>query len=156
RSSGSRDRTRACGPTCGSSSLTSGKRRRTGSRALRDFCAALCASPSVLRQRENRGHSGGGLGGLTRRALDCVCKIIRSLRTRHRKDIGENEERDAVHAGLLSRFGGLLHRRNVSVAGEEAANLIGIEPTIRGSLNQHLAIGKVAAFGEIDFHQALL
>src|SRR5262249_23609923 len=83
-------------------------------------------------------------------------QIIWRLRAADRYQSAENETGHRVDAGLLGPASFRLDGVDVDNACELRAHLIGVDAALGRRANEDLAVGKIAAFGEIELHEALL
>jgi hypothetical protein len=83
-------------------------------------------------------------------------QVLRRMRAADRQQIAEDEERHAVNARFIGRFGLGLDARDVLVGCKTSLYLLAIHAAVGRRLDQHLAVGEVTALTEIQFHQPLL
>ncbi len=74
----------------------------------------------------------------------------------HRYSAAQDEAGHAVDAGLLGGIRLLLDLGHVFVGSKPAAHIVGIKAAVGGCPHQHLAVGEISAFAEVELHQPLL
>jgi hypothetical protein len=93
---------------------------------------------------------------LARRAFDRLCEMLGRLRTLYGNAITEDEAGHSVDSRFLGGIGVPRDALHVLFAREARAYAVGIEAARGRRRDQHVAIGEIAAFGELEVHQALL
>jgi hypothetical protein len=92
-------------------------------------------------------------GGRLRNRL---CEMVRRLRALHGDATAENEIGHAIDARLLGGLGLPRDALDVILARQALAHALDIEASCGGGRKEHAAVGQIAAFREIEFHQPLL
>src|SRR5262249_8010424 len=82
--------------------------------------------------------------------------MFRRLRALHGNAAAENEAGHPVDPRVLARVGLPCPALYVVLAREAHAYALGIEAACGRRPDQHVAVGEIAAFGEIEIHQPLL
>src|SRR5262249_59458374 len=90
-----------------------------------------------------------------RGAVNGLRQVLRRLRTADREQAAEDEAGYTLDAGFLGPIGFGLDAHDVLIAGESLAHIVRVQAAIGSRADQDLAVGQVAAFAEIEFHQPL-
>src|SRR5262249_32444422 len=107
----------------------------------------------ALRLRHLRGLALGALGD---GALHGFGEDVGLLGAGHGEAAAADEAGTPVDAGPRERLGLGRHDVDILIRGEPLAYLLGVHAAFLRRADQHLAVRKVAAFGEVEVHQALL